>query len=451
MSIFLNKGAAFVLERLKFNKYQGYIVGGSVRDFLLGLEPGDFDITTDASPDEILEVFSDFETISLGKAYGTIGVVVDGELFEITTFRQDGAYSDGRRPESVSFSKSLKDDLSRRDFTINAMAMDISGKIYDFYGGAEDLNRKLVRAVGEPMERFRDDKLRILRGIRFASSLNFEIESKTYDGIKYFSKDILQVSAERIQQEFNKILLSDKPSLGLDLMLDSGLLEVLIPEIMDSVGYDQMSPYHHRDLFKHMTCTMDQVDKVLHLRLAALFHDIAKVDTLTIDEDGHGHFFGHDSIGAERVRAILKRFKYSKETIKKVSLLIENHMKAHPEMGSKGLKRQIRRLGEDLIFDLLDLMIADMKCTRDDRDIDFLLDRKAQVEDILDNKEVYNESGLAINGKDLIEIGYKEGRVIGETLEYLTEKVMEDNSLNTREVLLGIAKNRLERWKVIDE
>lgn len=439
----ISSGASFVLERLKNAGYSAYVVGGCVRDILLNVEPSDFDVTTSATTDEMEELFSDCKLVTLGREYGTIGILHSGEMVEATTFRSDGAYLDGRHPSYVEFSRRLYDDLNRRDFTINAMAMDIEGNIVDEFGGLLDLQNKSIKAVGNPLERFEEDKLRMLRAVRFATTLEFEIEENTLNAIKNTAEKLHEVSVERIQMEINKILLSDTPKRGMELLLETGLLKEILPEIMRTVDYDQMSPYHHKSLFKHIICVVDRVPKKLHLRLAALFHDISKVDTLSIDEDGVGHFYGHDLLGAKVSTIVLKRLKYDNKTIEAVNLLIENHMKAHDVLSRKAVKRQINRVGENLIYDLLDLMISDVKCTREGRDVSFLEDRKLEVTDILNSSEPINEQGLKINGHDLIQIGYNEGRELGRVLGELTEIVLDDPTMNDRDKLIEIAKNRL--------
>lgn len=445
--LFISESGKFVLNRLEENGEEGFLVGGCVRDSLMGNTPSDFDVTTSAKPDRIMEIFSDKKLITLGKKYGTIGIMVDGEIIETTTYRKDGDYLDGRHPENVEFSQNLIQDLERRDFTINAMAMDVKGNIIDEFGGILDLEAGIIRTVGIPEERFEEDKLRMLRGVRFANRFNFQIEDETYLAIRKFAKNITQVAPERIQMELNQIFLSETPGNGINLLYDTNLMAYIFPELMATIGYDQMSPYHHKNLFFHMLCTLDNVPRKLHLRIAGLFHDIAKVNTLTIDEEGVGHFYGHDKLGADMVVKILKRFRYDNKTINAVKILIDQHMKASPEMGKKGLKRQIKRVGKDLILDLYDLMIADMMCTRDDRDISFLENRKIEIKNILETKEVIDKSGLKINGRDLIEIGYNEGKIIGEVLDYLTELVLDDENLNKKEILLNIAREKLSEEK----
>lgn len=443
-NFYISKEAIFVLEMLEKNGYEGYIVGGSVRDNLMGIRPSDFDITTSARPEEIEEVFKDFKLITLGKRFGTIGILINEEVIETTTFRSDGNYEDGRHPDDVKFSDNLEEDLKRRDFTINAMAMDREKNLYDIFDGKKDLENKVIKTVGNPYKRFEEDKLRMLRAVRFSNRLGFDIEKETANAIINYSENIKEVSKERIREEFDKILLSDTPKNGILLLLDLGLLKELIPELMPTVGYNQMSPYHHKDLFLHILCTVEKVPPILHLRLAALLHDIGKVDTLSIDEDGVGHFFGHDKLGAKMSREILKRLRYDNKTIKNVELLIDRHMKNPKGMGKKGLKRLINRVGEDLIFDLIDLNIADLKCTREDRDATFLYERKKEAKDIIESKTPYNKKALKINGNDLIEIGFEEGKIIGDVLDKLTDLVIDDPEMNDKEKLLEISKKYME-------
>ncbi|MDO5028943.1 MAG: HD domain-containing protein [Bacillota bacterium] len=442
----LSRGADFVLRRLREKGYEGYLVGGCLRDFLLGLEPKDFDITTSARPEELERIFADQKLVKLGKAFGTIGILYEDQLVETTTFRCDGVYKDGRRPEAVSFSSSLQEDLKRRDFTINAMAMDLDGKIYDPFQGQEDLHKGLLRAVGDPFIRFEEDKLRMLRAVRFASTYDFTIEERTLAAIKAKAKDLRQVSAERIRTEVDKILLGHQPSRGLRILAETGLLGQIFPDLVATLGFVQCSPYHDKDLFGHIIETVDRSPRVLHLRLAALLHDIGKVDTLTIDENGLGHFYGHDQLGAQRAGEILKDLRYDKKTIDKVQKLIDRHMKASPQMGTKGLKRLIGKVGEDLIFDLLDLMIADLLATRPDRDPGFLIERKKQVQEILDCKSLIDKRSLAISGHDLIDLGYQEGRKIGLVLDYLTDQVLDEKIANNKEDLLVEAKKLQEKF-----
>ncbi len=442
-----------VLDKLEANGFSAYIVGGSVRDMLLGKTPSDYDIATDALPEEIEGVFKDYKTIEVGKKFGTIVVVQEECNIEVTTFRQDGKYVDGRRPEEVFFSKDLKDDLSRRDFTINSLAYNKNTGIIDYFNGVEDLKNKIIKTVGDPEERFKEDYLRILRAVRFATQLGFTIEEKTFNACKLYSKYLSNISMERIQDEFFKIILSDKPSKGIRLLKDINALDVFLPELVDAVGFNQHNPHHDKEVFEHILCVVDKVEAILHLRLAALFHDIAKPHTLTIDEKGVGHFYGHDKLGAKMARTILKRLKASNEIIEKVTLLIDKHMTQHADYKEKGLKKLLAILGEDEIFTLLKLQKADRLCSNVNADISDLIDREKKIKEIIEKKEPYTIKHLAINGNDLINLGYNKGKIIGEILNYLLKRVMEKPELNEKEKLIQIVKEEFKRvnseeWRV---
>lgn len=420
-----------IIEKLENCGYEAFIVGGSLRDIILGKEPNDFDITTNAKPDKIEEMFSSFKTINIGKEFGTIIVVQKEGNVEITTYRIENEYKDGRRPSEVFFTDNIVEDLGRRDFTINSMAYNKSRGIIDPYNGREDLNNKIIRTVGNPRERFRDDHLRILRGIRFASQLGFEIERETYLAIRDESQSLKDISMERIYSEFTKILLSNIPSRGIKLMLETNILELLFPELLESVGFDQKNPHHDKDVFLHSLCVLDNVSPILSLRLAAFFHDIAKPYCFTLDDKNIGHFYGHDKLGVEITSNILLRLKAPNELINIVCLLINDHMSQHNDMGLKGLKRQISRLGSDNIFNLLELQKADRLCSsNENNDIEFLLEREKDIKSILEYKEPYEKSQLVINGNDIIDLGYKEGKLIGDILECLLEEVLENPELN---------------------
>ena len=439
------KEVLFILNKLNEEGFDAYIVGGCVRDKLLGLHPHDYDITTSAKPDEIKRVFKDFKTILVGEEFGTVGVLIDETLYEVTTFRIDGKYLNFRKPENVTFSKSLREDLKRRDFTINAMAMDSSGELYDPFGGKKDLDDKVLRAVGNPHERIKEDAIRILRAIRFAGRFDFYIEDELFDAISFERKLLKKISPERIFDEFSKMITSERPSYYLLLMDETGVLDVIFPELKRTVGFSQFSPYHDKTLFDHLVCVMDEVKPNLALRLAALFHDISKVDTLSIGEDGRGHFYGHEVLGADLVSEILKRYRVSNKIIDKVKILILDHMKVHSEMTDKALRRQIKRVGRDNVLDLYDLLIADCRCTRIDRDASFIIKRKNRVKELLDEKEMKTEKFLEINGNDIKALGFSQGKIIGKILKDLENLVLDDPKKNKRDYLIDyIDKNY--RW-----
>lgn len=441
----MNRDVFEILKKINSYGYDSYIVGGSVRDILLNIIPNDYDITTDATPDEIKKIFKDYKLLTHGEKYGTIILNYRDNFYEITTFRADGKYLDGRRPSEVFFSKDLIEDLKRRDFTINAMAMDISENLIDPFNGRKSLNEKILVAVGNADIRIKEDALRILRAIRFATRFKLNIDEELFYAIESNRKLLKNISVERIFDEFSKILLSDNPSYGLLLMEEIGILDILFPELKKTVGFDQNSIYHDKTLFDHLISVADYSPKILEIRLAGLFHDISKVNTMTIDTEGRGHFYNHEILGAELTENILKRYKASKKTIETVNTLILNHMKVHEVMTDKALRRQIKKVGRDKILLLYDLMIADCKATRIDRDASFLINRKKRVESLLEEDIVKKDNFLDINGRDIIALGYTEGKIIGKILNYLKEIVLDNPSLNNKEILIEKIKNKFSR------
>ena len=299
--------------------------------------------------------------------------------------------------------------------------------------------------MGNPVERIREDAIRILRAIRFAGRLDFYIEDELFDAIAFERKLLKKISPERIFDEFSKMITSDRPSYYLLLMEETGILDVIFPELKRTVGFSQFSPYHDKTLFDHLICVMDEVKPDLSLRLAGLFHDVSKVDTLSIGEDGRGHFYGHEVLGADLVSEILKRYRVSNKIIDKVKILILDHMKVHSEMSDKALRRQIKRVGRENVMDLYDLLIADCKCTRMDRDASFIINRKNRVKELLKEKEMKTEKFLEINGNDIKALGFNESKIIGRVLKELEDLVLDDPEKNNRDFLIKyIDKNY--RW-----
>ncbi|QQY79335.1 tRNA nucleotidyltransferase (CCA-adding enzyme) [Keratinibaculum paraultunense] len=436
---YLPKYIEQILYILEKNGYEAYVVGGSVRDMLLNKAPKDYDIATDATPEEVESIFHDLKKINVGKEFGTIILILKEGQVEITTFRLEGAYIDGRRPSWVKFSSKIVEDLSRRDFTINAMAYNHRTGLIDPFRGKEDLKRGILRTVGNPEDRFSEDYLRILRAVRFSTQLGFIIEESTYKAAKKYSKNVSSISMERITDEFFKILLCEKPSKGIRLLEELGILEIILPELVPAIGFDQKNPNHEMDVYEHTLCVLDNTLPIIQLRLAALFHDIGKPHTMTIDEEGIGHFYDHDKLSAEMSKEILTRFKCSNDLIQKVYILVKEHMNHHANFSEKGLKKLIRRVGEEEIFNLIKLQKADIKCSKKDATINHIIDREKRIMQIIENKETYDLKQLEINGDDLISLGFKEGKIIGKILEYLLEKVMEEPSLNDKETLKKLA------------
>ncbi|MTI65341.1 MAG: HD domain-containing protein [Firmicutes bacterium] len=445
MRINIPKRVRILLNELTKNNFKGYVVGGCVRDFILNRKPKDWDITTNAKPKEILKVFNEYKTIPTGLKHGTVTVLIDKEAFEITTFRIDGDYIDNRRPEKVEFTNDIKKDLSRRDFTINAMAYNLEDGLIDPFEGLIDLKRKEIVAVREADKRFKEDALRILRGVRFKTQLDFNIEKNTYKAMCNKGYLLNKISKERIQTEFNKMLLSSNPSKGIRTLIDLEIMKYIIPEINDMVGFNQKNPHHDKDVFNHTMAVLDNTEANIILRLSALLHDIAKPYTFSIDEEGIGHFYKHERVGRELAGKILKRLKYDKKTIKRVKTLIKEHMLVLPNPTLKATKRFINRVGKDNLNLHFNLQIADIKGTKPPFCFDHTLKLQRSVEKILTEKQPLSTKDLDINGNDIINLGISQGKEIGIILKELLEKVLEDPKLNTKDKLMAEAKKIIER------
>lgn len=445
MFINIPNNVQFIIDTLYNNNYEAFMVGGCVRDALLGLMPKDYDITTSSTPDITQKLFD--KTIPTGIKHGTITVVIDGENLEVTTYRTEGKYLDNRRPESVSFVSDIKEDLSRRDFTINALAYNNKVGLIDYFNGIDDLNNKTIRAVGDADKRFKEDALRMLRAIRFSCQLGFNIEASTYNAIKLNYKLIKNISMERIRDELCKILITDSPCTGLNLLKDTGILEIILPDIYALVEYTPRCNNHNRDVFNHTLNVISNTNNDLLLRLSALFHDVGKLNTLKELSNGHCYFPGHAQEGARTCRPILSELKFDNDTIDRVSKIIFDHLVLNVDlMPTDGeVKRLLRRVGKKDIFTLFQLQRADINSLWDPipflKKVDFTENR---VKYIIKNNEPLYIKDLAITGSDLIaELNIKPGKLVGEILTFLLESVLDDKNLNTKERLLEIAKNFL--------
>ncbi|HZX20927.1 MAG TPA: CCA tRNA nucleotidyltransferase [Clostridia bacterium] len=434
-----------ILSILYFEGCAGYIVGGCVRDSILGLVPNDWDICTNCVPGEMLHIFSPFKVILTGFKHGTVTVVIGGENYEITTYRIDGDYIDGRHPEEVIFTDKLKEDLRRRDFTINAMAYNDRVGLIDYYGGVQDILDKKIRCVGDPVERFKEDYLRMLRGVRLATQLEYNLESGTFDAIKELCGNIVNISAERIREELNEILLSRTPSVGFRLLDVTGLLKYIMPELETCVGFEQHNPCHHEDVFNHTLSVVDNTESDLILRLAALFHDIGKPETFVLDARGRGRFYNHSVIGAEIAEDIMKRLRYDSRSIEQVAILVKEHMSRYENLSDKAMKRFINRVGRDNIDRLFKLQIADIEAIAEEDEIDVsgILKLKGEVKKILDEKQPLSVKDLEVDGYNLMELGIPEGKQIGTILTELLEIVLENPETNKKDILMKLAKDKL--------
>lgn len=436
----------FILGLLKGQNFKAYVVGGCVRDSLLEKIPNDWDIATNASPDEVIKLFrkTGYTIIPTGMKHGTVTIVIHGVGYEVTTFRKDGDYSDNRHPNNVQFVDDLKEDLSRRDFTINAMAYNEQEGLIDYFNGIDDINNKIVRCVGNPLDRFNEDALRMMRAIRFSCQLGFNLQQDVIDAICSLKDNIQYISIERIRDELCKILISDNPTDGIKHLVQSGLMEYIIPELYETLNFNQHNIHHDKDVFNHIMTVVENIEPVLDLRLSALLHDIGKPRCFTIGENGQGHFYSHHKISADMSREILRRLKFDNKTIDKVSLLVYEHMSRYDKLRTPNTKKFINRVGINNLESLFSLQIADIKgSAKEYQNFDNVLKLKEQCYKILNENQPLSTKDLKINGRDLMDIGFKQGKRIGETLIYLLEEVIENPELNDKDVLINIAKRRI--------
>lgn len=436
--IILPKYIKYALKKLESNGFEAYIVGGAVRDHILQRQINDYDITTQARPEQVKEIFKDFPIIDIGSKYGTIILVIDKVNVEITTYRTEASY-DGRRPGQVDFSSNLEDDLKRRDFTINALCYSHLRGLVDPYGGIKDLKDKKIRTIGDPGPRLREDYLRILRAVRFASQLDFAIDKRLSRELMESREGLKIISKERIRQEFDKILLAPCPSRGIGILKDHQLLGIIYKDLETMVGFDQKSTFHSLDLYNHTMKTLDGTRPYLPLRLAALFHDIGKSASFFIDDKGNGRFYGHQIISKDLAHDFLVTYKYPKKTIDLVLKLVERHMDNINTYTPKSIRKLMKRVGDD-IFLLFDLQEADVRATNQPHNLNNVALGRRLAKEVIDKDLPIEKKDLAINGKDLIASGIKEGKNVGLTLDYLLERVIEDDSLNTYKDLISLAK-----------
>lgn len=438
----LPAGVSRALSMLEDAGYEAFIVGGCVRDALRGITPKDYDITTSALPEETKSVFRDYRVIETGIQHGTVTVMMDGMPLEITTYRTEGTYSDNRHPDSVSFTTSLREDVARRDFTMNAIAYSPVRGLIDYFGGAEDIRDGIIRCVGDPGTRFREDALRMMRGIRFASALGFAIEENTAAAIRENKERISAVSAERIRVELTKLLCGANVK---NVLMDWwDVLGVVIPEILPMHGFDQRTPYHIYDVWEHTAVAVSETPPVTHLRLSALLHDIGKPPSFFTDEKGVGHFYGHPAVSEKMAEEILARLKYDNVTRRRVVTLVREHDRII-EPTETAVKRALFRLTPEVFFNLLIIKRADnLAQSPNYRDRLATYDRiESMAQDILERNECVSVATLAVNGGDLIAIGMKPGKEIGEMLSLLLEQVIRGDLANDRDELLTYVKKKM--------
>lgn len=420
---------------------EAYVVGGCVRDALLGVTPHDWDITTSATPEQVKSLFK--RTVDTGLSHGTVTVLVHDEGYEVTTYRVDGKYEDYRRPKEVTFTRSLSEDLLRRDFTINAMAYNHEEGIVDLYNGREDLEAGVIRCVGTAWDRFNEDALRMLRAIRFSAKLGFDIEETTYKAMKDLAHLIQHVSAERIHVELTKTLISPNPSQMKELVT-CGLIEYIIPEFKEVVGLVQNNPYHKFTVDNHIYESLKYIAPEPHLRWAMYLHDIGKGFTKTTDDKGIDHFYKHPGVSEKIAGKTMKNLKFDNKTYDRVIKLIRFHDDRFA-ISKKSVRKAINRVGVDYFDDLLLIKEADIKSQHHDYEEENLGKLKEIIdfyEEILDDNECLTIKNLAINGNDIKQAGVTEGKLIGEALKYLLEQVLENPEINNREQLMRLIRNR---------
>lgn len=444
----LPKHVKYIIETLEQNGYEAYAVGGCVRDSILGREPNDWDITTSADPYEVKKLFS--HTIDTGLQHGTVTIMLEHVGYEVTTYRIDGDYEDSRHPKEVTFTKSLEEDLKRRDFTVNAMAYNDRDGLIDLFHGMDDIQKKVIRCVGNAEERFTEDALRIMRAVRFSAQFGYEIELETKKAIVKLAPNLKNISAERIREELIKLLVSDHPDY-IRIAYETGITAQILPELDVCMETKQNTPHHMYTVGEHIIHSLTYVpgDKVL--RLAMLMHDIGKPYCITTDETGRDHFKGHAEKSAEMAAVIMHRLKFDNDTLNRVKRLAKYHdwaISLSPPIKKATVRSMISRIGEDLFPDLFTIGDADLLAQSD-----YFKAEKEEKQQLL--KEMYREiieqgdclsiKNLAVSGNDLIEHGMKPGKELGQVLQKMLEDVLKHPSSNNKEYLLNHLNKYVER------
>jgi len=440
------KSVQFIIQTIEQAGFEAYAVGGCVRDSILGREPDDWDITTNAKPEQIKQLFR--HTVDTGIQHGTVTVLIQKESYEVTTYRIDGEYEDSRHPKEVNFTSLLSEDLRRRDFTINAMAYNEERGIVDLFGGREDLRKGIIRCVGNPRERFAEDALRIMRAVRFSAQLGYEIEENTRQAICELAHTLERISVERIQVELVKLLVSGHPEYILQ-MYELGLTKVFLPEFDILMDTPQNNQHHCYTVGMHTIKVLERVKPQKITRLTALLHDIGKPAARKTDSEGIDHFAEHPNLGSEMARKILKRLRFDNDTIQKVSLLVLYHDYGNAVSATPAFTRKlIHKVQLENFPILLDIKRADVLAQSE-------LNQRAKLEKVKSLQRYYEEvleqgmctrlKELAVTGTDLIKEGMKPGQEIGKVLEKMLEVVLENPDMNEKETLMALAK----RWGYI--
>lgn len=447
MEIHIPTGARKIIARLEQHGYEAYIVGGCVRDSLMGKSPSDWDICTSARAEEMMALFEDKRVIPTGIQHGTLTILAEDGAYEVTTFRIDGEYLDHRHPKSVAFTRELAEDLSRRDFTINAMAWHPERGLIDLFGGVEDLRDRLVRAVGDPVQRFNEDGLRMLRMVRFATVLDFDYDPATYDAVRKQGHLLQYISKERIQVELNKILLAAHPARGLEDLYTLGMYPYIIPMMCHTVGFAQRGGHHFLDVFEHSLLAVGVIAPELVLRLTMLLHDIGKPFVWDSSESlSYDRFDDHAAVSAKLAGKILRDLKYDNATRKDVVELIAHHndiLLPDPV----NVRRALARFGEVQTRRLVQVKVADLIAHDLAGEREKILALFAEISDVIDEVVARGDctsvKALAIGGQDMMALGLS-GRAIGQMLNAALELVLEKPEMNTRETLLNWVRGNLE-------
>ena len=440
MTVRIPESVRFCIDALESAGFAAYLVGGCVRDAYLGLIPHDFDLCTSALPEQTEAVFQDFSLVLAGKKHGTVGVVTESGVVEITTFRTEGDYTDSRHPQWVEFVPSIEQDLARRDFTVNAMAWSPIRGFADPFGGRQDLENKCLRAVGDPGARFEEDALRILRGVRFSARYGLAVEKATKDAMVTLAPRLEHLARERVFEELSKFLLCARAE---DLIDFAPILAQAIPELAPLIGFDQKNSHHSYDAYTHTAHVTAAVPETLVLRWAALLHDVGKPATFTVDEAGQGHFYGHAAESARIADTVLRRLKSPTALREQAAVLIEQHMtKLEPD--KRLLRRRLSKLGEETLLQLLCLQEADMssKGTGKPEEATQFGQLRQLLDEIKAEKACLSLKDLAVGGHDLMALGFA-GPAIGKTLQALLEQVLDETIPNEKETLLTAARRLL--------
>lgn len=435
MNIILPAAVQEIIHTLQKNHFEAYAVGGCVRDSILGRIPDDWDITTSASPQEIKSLFR--HTYDTGIEHGTVTVMIDRVGYEVTTYRIDGKYEDGRHPKEVTFTRNLKEDLLRRDFTINAMAYNDTDGLVDIFGGIADIERKVIRCVGDPWARFREDALRLMRAIRFAAQLGYTIEDATRTAMKDIAENLTKISAERIQVELVKTLVSPNPMLLKDAY-ELGLTKFFMPEFDLAMETKQNNLHHMYTVGEHSLIAASHIRADRVLRLTMLLHDLGKPFCITTDEEGIDHYYGHPLKSKKIAEDILHRLKFDNDTIRKVCTLVQYHDERILP-GIKNMRRAVARIGEDAfpaLFEVQDADIFAQSFYKKEQKLSTLQANHKDYDDMQRLGQCVSKAKLAVSGKDLIAYGMKPGKEIGAVLDAMLADVIEEPEHNRKEYLL---------------